>query len=148
MLKGLDPLLSPDLLYALAAMGHGDDLAIVDALHPAERIGKATAHGKAVRLPGSDIVAVVRAVLTLLPVDDFVDDPVRRMAVVGAPEEIPAVQGLVQREVDAAVGRSLPMVAVERFAFYEAERQAYAVIQTGDVRPYGCFLIRKGIVRL
>lgn len=147
MLKGLDPLLSPELLFVLAAMGHGDDIAIVDALHPGERIGKATTHGKAVRLPGTDIVAVTRAILSLLPLDDFVEDPVRRMEVVDNKQEIPEVQRLVQTEVDTAWGRARPMVPVERFAFYEAEAQAYAVVQTGDIRPYGCFLIRKGIIR-
>lgn len=147
MLKGLDPFLSPELLFVLAAMGHGDDIAIVDALHPGERIGKATSHGKVVRLPGSDIVAVTRAILSVLPLDDFVDDPVRRMEVVGNKAEIPDVQRLVQAEVNAAWGADKPMIPVERFAFYEQEREAFAVVQTGDTRPYGCFLIRKGIIR-
>lgn len=148
MLKGLDPLLSPELLYVLAAMGHGDDIAIVDALHPAERIAKATPYGKVVRLPGSDIVAVTRAILSVLPLDDFVEAPARRMEVVGNKNEMPDVQRKVQAEVDRANARPTPLAGIERFAFYEAEQQAFAVVQTGDTRPYGCFLLRKGIIRL
>jgi L-fucose mutarotase len=146
MLKGLDPVLSPDLLHLLASMGHGDDLALVDGNHPAETIARATASGRLVRLPGLTIERAARAILSVLPIDDFVDDPVRRMEVVGAPAEIPVVQKLVQAEIDRAAGRTLPLVGIERHAFYAAARQAFGVVQVGDPRPYGCFLIRKGVI--
>lgn len=146
MLKGIDPLLSPDLLWILAAMGHGDDLALVDGNHPAETIARATTSGRLVRLPGVGMERAAAAILTLMPIDDFVADPVRRMQVVGAPDEIPPVQRAVQAVVDRAAGASLPMVGVERHAFYAAARAAFAVVQCGDPRPYGCFLIRKGVI--
>ncbi|MCZ0733085.1 RbsD/FucU family protein [Phreatobacter sp. AB_2022a] len=146
MLKGLDPLLSPDLLWVLAAMGHGDDLALVDANHPAERIAQATVSGRIVRLPGLTMARAARAILSVLPIDDFVADPVRRMEVVGEAAAIPAVQREVQAEIDGAAGRPLAMAGLERFAFYEAAEQAFAIVQVGDVRPYGCFLIRKGVI--
>lgn len=146
MLKGLDPILSADLLWVLAAMGHGDDLAIVDANHPAEAMARGTVSGRLVRLPGLAIERAVSAILSVLPIDDFVPDPVRRMEVVGDPRQIPAVQAAVQSAVDRAAGRVLPMVGIERFAFYEAEKRAFAVVQAGDARPYGCFLIRKGVI--
>ena len=146
MLKGIDPLLSADLLWILAAMGHGDDLAIVDGNHPAETIARATTSGRLVRLPGITMERAVAAILTVLPVDDFVPDPVRRMEVVGKPEDIPPVQRAVQAAIEQAAGRALPMAGLERHAFYAAARGAFAVVQCIDPRPYGCFLIRKGVI--
>ena len=146
MLKGIDPLLSPDLLWIVAAMGHGDDLAIVDGNHPAETIARATTSGRLVRLPGVTMERAAAAILTLMPIDEFVADPVRRMQVVGAPDEIPPVQRAVQAVVDRAAGASLPLAGIERHAFYAAARAAFAVVQCGDPRPYGCFLIRKGVI--
>jgi len=146
MLKGIDPLLSGDLLHLLASMGHGDDIAVVDANHPAETVSRATVSGRLVRLPGVAMERAARAVLSVLPLDTFVDDPVRRMEVVGDPWEIPEVQAQVQREIDAAAGRPLALVGLERFAFYAAARESFAVVQVGDPRPYGCFLFRKGII--
>jgi L-fucose mutarotase len=146
MLKNLDPVLSADLLWTLAAMGHGDDLALVDANHPAETIAAATTSGKLVRLPGLTMERAARAILSVLPIDDFEPQPVRRMQVVGDPEAIPAVQAAVQRELDAALGKPEPLAGIERFAFYDQARRAFAVVQVGDPRPYGCFLLRKGVI--
>ncbi len=146
MLKGLDPLLSADLLWVLAAMGHGDDLALVDANHPAETIASATTSGRLIRLPGLAMDRAARAILSVLPLDDFEPAPVRRMLVVGSPDEIPAVQAAVQAQIDRALGAPSPAVGIQRFAFYEAARMAFAVVQVGDPRPYGCFLLRKGVI--
>jgi L-fucose mutarotase len=146
MLKGIDPLLSADLLYLLAAMGHGDDLALVDANHPAETVARATTSGRLVRLPGVTMERAARAVLSVLPLDTFVEDPVRRMEVVGKPGEVPEVQALVQAEIDAVAGKPQPLVGLERFDFYAAAREAFTVVQVGDPRPYGCFLFRKGVI--
>jgi len=146
MLKGLDPILSADLLWVLAAMGHGDDLALVDANHPAETIARATASGRLVRLPGLSMGRAARAILSVLPIDDFEPAPVRRMEVVGDAQAVPEVQAQVQRELDAALGRVSPMAGLERFAFYAAAKAAFAVVQVGDPRPYGCFLLRKGVI--
>jgi L-fucose mutarotase len=145
MLKGIDPLLSADLLWILAAMGHGDDLAIVDGNHPAETIARSTTSGRLVRLPGVALERAVAAVLTVLPIDDFTDDPVRRMQVVDKPDEIPAVQQAVQAEI-ARVANGIRMIGIERHAFYAAARGAFAVVQCLDPRPYGCFLVRKGVI--
>jgi L-fucose mutarotase len=146
MLKGIDPLLSADLLWILAAMGHGDDLAIVDGNHPAETIARATVSGRLVRLPGVTMERAVAAVLSVLPVDDFTADPVRRMQVVGKPDEIPAVQQAVQAVIARAVPSAPPLAGLERHAFYAAARGAFAVVQCLDPRPYGCFLVRKGVI--
>ena len=146
MLKSLDPVLSADLLWVLAAMGHGDDLALVDANHPAETIARATTSGRLVRMPGLTMQRAARAVLSLLPIDDFEPDPLRRMEVVGDAAAIPDVQRAVQAEIDLALGRSVPLAGIARFAFYEAAKRAFAVVHVGDPRPYGCFLLRKGVI--
>ncbi|TIQ11411.1 MAG: ribose ABC transporter, partial [Mesorhizobium sp.] len=77
---------------------------------------------------------------------NFVDDAAARMEIVGKPDEIPAVQRQVQKEIDAAEGKPWPMISVERYAFYERAKKAYCVIQTGERRFYGCFAFRKGVV--
>ncbi|MBI1243858.1 MAG: fucose-binding protein [Alphaproteobacteria bacterium] len=146
MLKNIDPILTPDLLWCLAAMGHGDDLALVDANHPATRISTVTASRRLVSLPGVSMARAARAILSILPVDDFTNDPIRRMLVVDDAAAIPDVQRDVQAEIDRSAGRRLEMVGIERFAFYEAAQRAFAIVQVGDPRGYGCFLIRKGVV--
>lgn len=146
MLKGIDSVLSPDLLHLLASMGHGDNLVLVDANHPAETIAGKTASGRLIRLPGLTMERAARAILSVFPIDDFEPNPVRRMEVVGNPETIPEVQRLVQIEIDRAAGGPLPFARIERFAFYDAARAGFGVVQVGDPRPYGCFLIRKGVI--
>ena len=145
MLKSIHPILSPDLLWVLASMGHGDDLVLVDANHPATAIARSTTSGRLITLPGLRMGEVTAAILTVLPIDYFEPAPVRRMEVIGAPEELPPVQ----REVQAELARAVPgleMQGLERFAFYGAARTGFAVVQVGDARPYGCFLLRKGII--
>ena len=146
MLKGLDPILTADLLWVLAAMGHGDDLAVVDANFPAERAGRATVTGRILRLPGLTMGRVVRAILSVLPIDDFEPEPLRRMQVVGDPAAIPAVQSEVKGEIEAVLGPRAALAGRERFAFYTEAKQAFAVVQVGDPRFYGCFLLRKGVI--
>ncbi|MCK6442644.1 RbsD/FucU family protein [Elstera cyanobacteriorum] len=146
MLKGLDPILSPDLLWALAAMGHGDDLALVDGNHPAQAIAKNTVFGRPILLSGIPIERAARAILSLLPLDQYVPDPARRMEVVGDAVTVPPVQQAVQAEIDRAAETPTRLLGIERFAFYDAAKQAFAVVQVSDPRPYGCFLFRKGVI--
>lgn len=146
MLKGIDPRLNADVLYALRAMGHGDDLVIADANFPGDSIARRTVLGRLLRIDDPSIAAVAEAVLSVMPLDTFVDDSAARMEVVGSPDEVPPVQQEVQRAVDAAEGRPRPMTGIERFAFYERAARAYAVIQTGERRFYGCFAFRKGVI--
>lgn len=146
MLKGIDPRLNADVLYALRAMGHGDDLVIADANFPGDSIARRTVLGRLLRIDAPSIAAVAEAVLSVMPLDTFVDDSAARMEVVGSPDEVPPVQQEVQRAVDAAEGRPRPMTGIERFSFYERAARAYAVIQTGERRFYGCFAFRKGVI--
>jgi L-fucose mutarotase len=145
MLKGIDPRLNADVLRVLRAMGHGDALVIADANFPSDSVARATTTGALLRMDATGPEAV-NAILSVLPLDDFVDDFAARMEVVGAPDEIPPVQAEVQAEIDAAEGRSRPMTSIERFAFYDAARAAYAVVQTAERRFYGCFILRKGVI--
>ncbi|HSI60459.1 MAG TPA: RbsD/FucU family protein [Ideonella sp.] len=146
MLKNIDPLLHADLLQALCAMGHGDDLVLCDTNFPADAVARATVSGKLLRLDGVDSARAMRALLSVLPLDSFVEQPVLRMQVVGEPETVTPVQREVQAEIDRAEGRAWPMGSVERFAFYERARRAYCVVVTGEARFYGCFLLKKGVI--
>jgi L-fucose mutarotase len=145
MLKNIDPLLTPELLQVLAAMGHGDELAVVDANFPADSVARRTAHGRVVPLSGVSMPEAVRAILTLLPLDDFVGTPVRRMAVDGT-DELPEVQREVQAVIDEAAGRPWPTGGMARFDFYEAARNSYAVVLTGEARFYANVLVKKGAI--
>lgn len=145
MLKGVNPLLNADVLQVLRAMGHGDDLIIADTNFPSESVAKATAHGELLRID-RDAAEVIAAVLSVYPLDTFVDDAAARMEIVGDPDEIPPVQREAQAEIDRANGAPWPMISIERYAFYERAKQAYAVIQTHERRFYGCFAFRKGVI--
>ena len=142
MLKNLDPLLNAELLHILASMGHGDEIAIVDANFPAAAMGK-----RLVRFDGLSAPRVLKAVLSLLPLDDFVEHPVNVMEVVDDPEAVPEPVKEFQQSVDAAQGGPTTLGKVERFAFYERARNAFAVVATGETRLYGCILLTKGVIR-
>ncbi len=146
MLKGLDNRLNADVLYALRAMGHGDTLVISDTNFPADSIARETVLGSLLRMENLTCAQAVEAVLSVLPLDTFVDDFAGRMEVVGDPARIEPVQAEVQVAIDAAEGRPRPMISIERFDFYDRAKQAYAVIQTGERRFYGCFILRKGVI--
>jgi len=141
VLKGIDELISADLLYVLAAMGHGDEIAIVDRNFPAASTAR-----KLVRIDGADVTGAGRAILSLLPLDTFVEEPVLRMEVVGSPAELPIVQKEFLALCEASERRPITMGSLTREAFYERTRQAFAVIATSEARPYGCFLLTKGVI--
>lgn len=138
MLKGIDPLLTPDLLAALARMGHGDLLAVVDRNYPAYRCGQV------VELPGHGIEPVMRAVLSVWPVDTFACPSVRHM-LTDTGDESPAtaqVRPIWQRtETEVVVAEE----GVRRLAFYAPASTAMLTIRTGETMPYACYLLSKGV---
>ena len=146
MLKGIDPILNADVLFALRAMGHGDDLIIADTNFPSDSVARQTRLGRLLRLDNVTAARAARAVLSLYPLDTFVDDAAARMEIVDDPKQIPPVQMEVQTEIDVAEGKPTPMISIERYAFYERAKSAYCVIQTGERRFYGCFAFRKGVI--
>lgn len=139
MLRGIHPLLSPDLLHALAAMGHGDRIAIVDANFPGYSHAK-----RLISLPGIDAPSVLQAILTVLPIDDFGPHPIAVMRVVGNDAKIPETVC----EFTAILARSnlVPTRRLNRQVFYQATAAAFAVIQTGERRLYGNILLTKGVL--
>ena len=148
MLKGIDQRLSAEIVHVLMLMGHGDDLVICDVNHPAATIAAETTYGRLVDMAGCDIPTAARAILTLMPLDTFVPAPVSRMQVVGNPDGVVPVFGRMQAVIDAAEGRAVEMQALERFAFYQAAKRSFAIIRTADSGPYGCFILKKGVVDL
>jgi L-fucose mutarotase len=138
MLIGLDPLLTADLLHALAAMGHGDRIVLVDANYPSRR-GR-----RVIELAGADVVAALRAVLSVLPLDTYVPHPAMVMQVVGDPGAVPPVVA----DMNAVLaGQGAPATAgLERHAFYEAAETAYAIVRTGERRAYGNVILTKGVI--
>ena len=141
MLRNLDPLLSPDLLHALAAMGHGDDIVIADANYPGT-----SSTDRLIRLDGTSATDVLKAILSVLPLDSFVDDPARTMQVVDDPDVIPDIVAEFQNLINTVADHPAPIVSVERFAFYDVAKSAFAVVQTGERRLYGNIILKKGVV--
>ncbi|MGH6892014.1 MAG: RbsD/FucU family protein [Dongiaceae bacterium] len=146
MLKNIDPLLNADVLYALRAMGHGDTLVLSDTNFPSDSIARQTRLGKLLRIDNATSARAARAVLSVMPLDSFIENAAARMEIVGNPTEIPPVQREVQSEIDRAEGKPWPMGSIERMAFYEHAKRAYCVIATGETRFYGCFILTKGVI--
>ena len=146
MLKGIDPRLNADVLYVLRSMGHGDALIIADTNFPSDSISRSTVYGDLLRMENLTAAEATEAVLSVMPLDTFVDDFAGRMEIVGEPDTVPPVQAEVQTVIDAAEGSHRAMISIERFAFYDMARESYAVIQTGERRFYGCFMFRKGVI--
>lgn len=140
MLKDLNPLLGPDLLHILRSMGHGDEVAIVDANYPAQRTAQ-----RLVRLDGVSATRALRAVLSVLPLDSYVPHSVHTMQVVGDAEAVPEVVAEF-RSLVAAVDEGAACGALERFAFYDRVKVAFAVLATGERRLYGNILLTKGVI--
>src|SRR5450830_370264 len=137
MLKTISPLLSPDLLHALAAMGHGDEVAIVDANFPATALAQ-----RLVVAPGVSTPAMMAAILSLLPIDDFIPEPGWSMEIVGdANASLPVIDE-IRTTLSQHDGR--PLAALERHAFYQRAGAAFLIVQTGETRKYGNVLLKKG----
>ncbi len=141
MLKLVPALLGPELLSTLRAMGHGDEIVIADANFPAEFLGPLV-----LRADGISATDMLDAVLTLLPLDQFVEETAIGMQVVGDP----SARQPIDAEFEAIIARHEPDKAyskIERFAFYDRARKAAAVIQTGEARLYGNIILKKGVIR-
>ena len=141
MLKGIPELLGAELLWTLAAMGHGDVLAVVDRNYPAHSL-----HQRVTTLAGVSVRSAMEAIGRVLPVDDFIELPVRGMVPDGDSEaELP-----VHRDVAAILsrheGRSIEVAPLPRGAFYDSARTAFAAVLTAEAEPYSCFLMTKGVV--
>lgn len=141
MLKGIPSLLGPELLHALRAMGHGDDIAIVDGNFPSASNAK-----RLVRADGHSATEMLRAVLHVMPIDDLRPDPIRVMEVTEDPTSVPPIVGEFERIAAEAERRALRASALPRAEFYAAARNAFVIVATGESRLYGNVLVTKGVV--
>lgn len=149
MLKGIDPLLTPDLLKVLAELGHGDEIVIADANFTARTLARGPFGDKPlIRLPGHGVPRVSRAVLSLLPLDAAVAQPVAYMKVCDTAEGYLSALQREMLDMLARDGHAQPAQcqATERFAFYDRVRAAQAIVLTGELQPYGNFLFKKGVL--
>jgi len=141
MLRNIPPILSPDLLHSLAAMGHGDDIVIADANFPGASMAK-----NCIRLDGIAATDTLRAILTLMPLDTFTATPALTMQVVGDAAAVPVVVSEFQKIIDDTADHPAKITTLERFAFYERAKAAFAIVQTGELRLYGNIILTKGVV--
>jgi L-fucose mutarotase len=143
VLKNLSPLLGPDLLWTLAAMGHGDELVVVDANYPARAL-----HQRCVDLAGVDTAEALAAITSLFPIDDFVSPAAWRMTPDGDAGATFGVHERAAAVLSAAEGREVQLAPLERTAFYARARTAFAAVVTTDTAPFACFVLKKGVVRV
>lgn len=141
MLRNIDPILSPDLLHTLRAMGHGDEIVIADANFPGTSTGP-----DCIRADGSSASDVLSAILSVMPLDNFVSDPALTMQVVGDPDAVPDAVADFQRIINETADNPADVQGLERFAFYDRAATAYAIVQTGERRLYGNIILKKGVI--
>jgi L-fucose mutarotase len=140
MLIGIDPLLSGELLHVLREMGHGDRIVVTDCNFPSFKLGP-----PAIRMD-TDIVQAGRAILSVFPLDSFVEQPLLRMEVIGRPDELVDAHVEFQAMVREVAGPRWAMGSLERFAFYEAARSCCAIVATLDRRGYANIILTKGVI--
>ncbi len=143
MLKNIPPLLTPDALHALASMGHGDDVAIVDANFPADRMAR-QGGARLVQLAGASATQALKAVLQVLPLDDFGPEAAWTMQVVGDASTVP--EPVAEFAAELQQSGQAPAATLERFAFYQRAQSAFVILRTGEARKYGNILLRKGVI--
>ncbi len=140
MLKNIPGILSPDLLKILMEMGHGDEIVIADGNFPSANYGQ-----RLVRLDGHGVADVMSAILDLMPLDVYVDRPVALMEVVDGDPYVPEIWDIYGQIIEEKEGKK-EIEHMERFAFYERAKQAYAVIATGEASLYANVILKKGVV--
>ncbi|KAI9024251.1 RbsD-like domain-containing protein [Hyaloraphidium curvatum] len=154
VLKNVPSILTPDLLRCLALMGHGDELVLADANFPSHSMSRSTALGEALRFDGVGVPELLEAVLSLLPLDDpgigRGDGEVAVMAMMDEHVKMgwkePEVWATYRAIAEKAEGRNVELQEVERFAFYERAKKAFAVVATGETALYGNIIVKKGII--
>lgn len=146
MLKKIPAFMDAELLWVLAAMGHGDEIAVVDRNFPARSVAMETPSGKLITLEGMDAPASIGGILELMPLDSFVEAPLAWMDPVDQPGAILSVHADVLAACERAEGGKVKHAVIERHQFYTAAKKCFAVVQNTENRPYGCFILKKGVV--
>ncbi len=142
MLINIDPILSPEILHTLRAMGHGDKLVLCDSNFPAYSM-----NSRVHRIDGVDAARAAKAILSIFPLDSFIEFPLIRMQIDDKPEELNDVHKELNDVMLNEAGPNWTMGSIERFKFYEEAKTAYAIITTNETRPFGCFILTKGVVK-
>lgn len=140
MLKGISPLLSPDLLSVLSRMGHGDEIVLADAHFPGETVAK-----RILRADGLKIADLLDAILPLFELDGYVAAPAVMMAAVKGDKLDPAVEDACRKAIDRHAPKTPPIARLERFAFYDRAKEAFAIVMTGETAKYGNIILKKGV---
>ena len=142
MLINIDPILSPEILCTLREMGHGDKLILCDSNFPAYSM-----NSKVHRMDGVNAARAAEAILSIFPLDSFVDSPIQRMEIDGKPNELNQVHNELIDITKKVAGENWLVTSIERFKFYDEARKAFAIITTNETRPFGCFIFTKGVVK-
>ena len=146
MLIKIDPILSPELLFTLRTMGHGDKLVLADANFPANSMNK-----NVIRLDGVNIKDAAKAILSVFPLDSFIvsqgGTAANRMEVDENPNELTETHKEFIKVVKDISGESWKVGSIERQSFYEEAKKSYAIVTTTDARPFGCFVLTKGVIK-
>jgi len=140
MLIGISPLISPDLLAVLHRMGHGDEIVLADAHFPGETYGK-----RVLRADGLKIPDLLDAILPLFVLDSYVESPLIMMAAVAGDQLDPVVESSYRQAVDSHWPNTPPIQRIDRFAFYDRAKQAFAILMTGETVKYGNIILKKGV---
>ena len=146
MLIKIDPILSPELLFTLRTMGHGDKLVLADANFPANSMNK-----NVIRLDGVNIKDAAKAILSVFPLDSFIASQggtaAKRMEVDDNPNELTEAHKEFIQAVKDISGESWNVGSIERKSFYAESKKSYAIVTTTDARPFGCFILTKGVIK-
>jgi L-fucose mutarotase len=143
MLKGISPVIGPELLAVLHRMGHGDEIVLADAHFPGESVGK-----RVIRADGVSICALLDGILPLFALDTYVNDPLVMMAASSGDTLDPAVETAYRQVITKHDPEAPPIVRIDRFAFYERAKAAFAVVMTGETAKYGNIILKKGVTPL
>ena len=141
MLIGINPILSPEMLKTMRSMGHGDTIALVDSNFPSNSLNK-----NVIRMDGLNITAALKAILSVFPLDSFVKFPAIRMEIDNQPKKINDDHSDFIRTIKKYSGKKWKIGSISRKKFYEEAKKSYAIIQTSESRPFGCFILTKGVI--
>lgn len=141
MLRNIDPVISPDLLNVLFRMGHGDEIVLADAFFPADSFGK-----QVVRADGIGIVRLLEGIMPLITLDSYVKSPLFMMIPAPGDDLDMNVEKAYRMAIDRTWPETPPVVRVERFAFYEQAKRAFAIVMSGEVQKYGNIILKKGVI--
>ena len=142
MLINIDPILGPEVLHTLRAMGHGDKLILCDSNFPAYSMNT-----RVHRIDGVNASRAAEAILSVFPLDSFVDSPIQRMEIDGNPDQLNEVHQEIIDITKKISGEHWKISSIERFKFYDEAKKSFAIITTNETRPFGCFILTKGVVK-